>query len=126
MRSGPGKNAQAGSYDGSFNGEAYGSVRFQNENLSVRASDEFMEAAVSGKEWWTRAVTTGKPLEKKDAASLLLKIAEGTWTCGDPGMQFDSTIQKWHTCKGTEPIRGHVFCSLLALLNRDAATESPV
>ena len=58
-------------YDGSYNGEAYGSVMYQNENLSVRVSDEFMQAAVEGKEWWTRAVTTGKPLEKKDAAALL-------------------------------------------------------
>ncbi len=107
-------------YDGSFNGEAYGSVRFQNENLSVRACDKFMEAAVSGKEWWTRAVTTDKPLEKKDAANLLLKIAEGTWTCGDPGMQFDSTIQKWHTCKGTEPIHSTNPCSEYVFLNNTA------
>ena len=55
-------------YDGSYNGDAYGSVMYQNENLSVRVSDEFMQAALDGKEWWTRAVTTGKPLEKKDAA----------------------------------------------------------
>ena len=54
-------------YDGSYNGDAYGSVMYQNENLSVRASDEFMQAAIGGKEWWTRAVTTGKPLDKKDA-----------------------------------------------------------
>jgi len=107
-------------YDGSFNGEAYGSVKFQNENLSVRASDEFMQAAVSGKEWWTRAVTTGKPLEQKDAAKLLHKIAEGTWTCGDPGMQFDSTIQKWHTCKGTEPIHSTNPCSEYVFLNNTA------
>ena len=55
-------------YDGSYNGDAYGSVMYQNENLSVRVSDEFMQAAIDGKEWWTRAVTTGKPLQKKDAA----------------------------------------------------------
>ncbi len=107
-------------YDGSFNGEAYASVRFQNENLSVRASDEFMEAAISGKEWWTRAVTTGEPLERKHAASLLLKIAEGTWTCGDPGMQFESTIRKWHTCKGTEPIHSTNPCSEYVFLNNTA------
>ncbi|ODU24865.1 MAG: ribonucleoside-diphosphate reductase, adenosylcobalamin-dependent [Verrucomicrobia bacterium SCN 57-15] len=107
-------------YDGSFNGEAYGSVRFQNENLSVRASDEFMQAAVSGEEWWTRAVTTGERLERKDAASLLLKLAEGTWTCGDPGMQFDSTIQKWHTCKGTEQIHSTNPCSEYVFLNNTA------
>ena len=95
-------------YDGSYNGDAYGSVMYQNENLSVRVSDQFMEAAQQGKEWCTRAVTTGKPLEKKDASTLLHKIAEGTWTCGDPGLQYDGAIQKWHTCKGTEIGRAHV------------------
>src|SRR6476661_9474260 len=62
-------------YDGSYNGEAYGSVMYQNENLSVRVSDEFMQAAIDGKEWWTRTVTTNQPLQKKDAATLLNKIA---------------------------------------------------
>ncbi len=107
-------------YDGSYNGEAYASVRFQNENLSVRAGDEFMRAAIEGKEWWTRAVTTAQPLEKKDAAELLYKIAEGTWLCGDPGLQFDSTIQKWHTCKGTEPIHSTNPCSEYIFLNNTA------
>ncbi|MSU56577.1 MAG: vitamin B12-dependent ribonucleotide reductase [Pedosphaera sp.] len=104
-------------YDGSYNGDAYGSVMYQNENLSVRASDEFMQAAAAGKEWWTRATTTGKPLDKKDAAKLLFKIAEGTWTCGDPGMQYDGAIQKWHTCKGTEPIHSTNPCSEYVFLN---------
>jgi ribonucleoside-diphosphate reductase alpha chain len=107
-------------YDGSYNGDAYGSVMYQNENLSVRASDEFMQAALAGKEWQTRAVTTGKPLEKKDAAKLLYKIAEGTWTCGDPGMQYDGAIQKWHTCKGTEPIHSTNPCSEYVFLNNTA------
>ena len=107
-------------YDGSYNGDAYGSVMYQNENLSVRASDEFMQAAISGKEWWTRYTTTNKPLEKKDAAKLLFKIAEGTWTCGDPGMQYDGAIQKWHTCKGTEPIHSTNPCSEYVFLNGTA------
>jgi len=107
-------------YDGSYNGDAYGSVMYQNENLSVRASDAFMEAAIGGKEWWTRAVTTGKPLEKKDAARLLFKIAEGTWICGDPGMQYDGAIQKWHTCKGTEPIHSTNPCSEYVFINNTA------
>src|SRR5213083_768304 len=98
-------------YDGSYNGDAYGSVMYQNENLSVRVSDEFMQAATEGQEWWTRAVTTGQPLHKKDAATLLGKIAEGTWICGDPGLQYDGAIQKWHTCKGTEPIHSTNPCS---------------
>ncbi|MDD5348584.1 MAG: vitamin B12-dependent ribonucleotide reductase [Chthoniobacteraceae bacterium] len=88
-------------YAADYNGEAYGSIMYQNENLSVRVSDEFMQAAIDGKEWWTRRVTDNQPCEKKDARTLLHKIAEGTHICGDPGMQFDSTIHKWHTCKGT-------------------------
>ena len=88
-------------YAADYNGEAYGSIMYQNENLSIRVSDEFMQAAVDGKEWWTKRVTDGKPCEKKDARELLRKIATGTHICGDPGMQFDSTIHTWHTCKGT-------------------------
>ncbi len=107
-------------YDGSYNGDAYGSVMYQNENLSVRVSDQFMEAAQQGREWWTRAVTTGKPLQKKDASTLLHKIAEGTWTCGDPGLQYDGAIQKWHTCKGTEPIHSTNPCSEYVFLNNTA------
>lgn len=107
-------------YDGSYNGEAYGSVMYQNENLSVRVSDEFMHAALERREWWTRAVTTGKPLEKKNAGALLDKIAEGTWTCGDPGLQYDGAIQKWHTCKGTEPIHSTNPCSEYVFLNNTA------
>ncbi|HEU6447272.1 MAG TPA: vitamin B12-dependent ribonucleotide reductase [Verrucomicrobiae bacterium] len=108
-------------YDGSYNGDAYGSVMYQNENLSVRASDEFMTAALAGKEWWTRSITNGgKPLEKKDAAKLLFKIAEGTHICGDPGMQYDGAIQKWHTCKGTEPIHSTNPCSEYVFINNTA------
>ncbi|GDY20138.1 vitamin B12-dependent ribonucleotide reductase [Verrucomicrobiota bacterium] len=107
-------------YDGSYNGDAYGSVMYQNENLSVRVSDEFMQAGVEGKEWWTRATTTGKPLHKKDASKLLGKIAEGTWICGDPGLQYDGAIQKWHTCKGTEPIHSTNPCSEYVFINNTA------
>src|SRR6266487_2523074 len=107
-------------YDGSYNGDAYGSVMYQNENLSVRVSDEFMQASVEGKEWWTRSITTGKPLEKKDASNLLTKIAQGTWICGDPGLQYDGAIQKWHTCKGTELIHSTNPCSEYVFLNNTA------
>jgi ribonucleoside-diphosphate reductase alpha chain len=107
-------------YDGSYNGDAYGSVMYQNENLSVRASDAFMQAALDGQEWWTRSITSGKPLERKDAARLLDKIAEGTWVCGDPGMQYDGAIQKWHTCKGTEPIHSTNPCSEYVFINNTA------
>jgi ribonucleoside-diphosphate reductase alpha chain len=107
-------------YDGSYNGDAYGSVMYQNENVSVRVSDEFMEAAQEGREWWTRRVTDGQPCEKKNARALLRKIAEGTWVCGDPGMQFDTTIHKWHTCKGTDRQNSTNPCSEYLFLDNTA------
>jgi len=113
-------------YDPSFNGEAYASIKYQNENLSVRASDAFMQSAIDGKKFFTRRVTDGQPCEEKDASYLLDKIAEGTHVCGDPGMQFDDTIHKWHTCKGsgrqncTNPCSEYLFldnsaCNLASL-----------
>ena len=111
-------------YDGSYNGDAYGSVMFQNENLSVRASDEFMKAAVDNGDWWTRRVTDGEPCEKKNARELLRKIALGTWTCGDPGMQFDSTIHTWHTCKGSGRQNSTNPCSEYLFLNDTACNLS--
>jgi ribonucleoside-diphosphate reductase alpha chain len=93
---------------------------YQNENVSVRVSDEFMDAALEGREWWTRRVTDGKPCEKKNARGLLRKIAEGTWICGDPGMQFDTTIHKWHTCKGTDRQNSTNPCSEYLFLDNTA------
>ena len=107
-------------YDGSYNGDAYGSVMYQNENLSVRVSDEFMEAAMEGREWWTRRVRDGKVCERKDARTLLRKIAEGAHVCGDPGMQFDTTIHKWHTCKGTDRQNSTNPCSEYLFLDNTA------
>src|SRR5881398_3606142 len=107
-------------YDGSYNGDAYGSVMYQNENLSVRVSDEFMEAALEGRDWWTRRVTDGQPCERKEARTLLRKIAEGTHICGDPGMQFDTTIHKWHTCKGTGRQNSTNPCSEYLFLDNTA------
>src|SRR5216110_1434272 len=107
-------------YDGSYNGDAYGSVMYQNENLSVRVSDEFMEAALEGRDWWTRRVTDGQSCERKEARTLLRKIAEGTHICGDPGMQFDTTIHKWHTCKGTGRQNSTNPCSEYLFLDNTA------
>lgn len=107
-------------YAADYNGEAYSSVMYQNENLSVRASDEFMQAAIEGREWYTRRVTDGKQCDKKDARALLRKIAEGTHICGDPGMQFDSTIHKWHTCKGTARQNSTNPCSEYLFLDNTA------
>jgi len=107
-------------YDGSYNGDAYGSVMYQNENLSVRVSDEFMNAALEEREWWTRRVRDGSPCERKEARNLLRKIAEGTHVCGDPGMQFDTTIHKWHTCKGTGRQNSTNPCSEYLFLDNTA------
>src|ERR1700726_1620951 len=107
-------------YDGSYNGDAYGSVMYQNENLSVRGSDDFMHAALEDREWWTRRVRDGSPCERKDARTLLRKIAEGTHICGDPGMQFDTTIHKWHTCKGTGRQNSTNPCSEYLFLDNTA------
>ncbi len=107
-------------YDGSYNGDAYGSIMYQNENLTVRASDEFMNAAIEGREWWTKRVTDGQRCEKKEARALLRKIAEGTHVCGDPGMQFDTTIHKWHTCKGTGRQNSTNPCSEYLFLDNTA------
>ncbi len=97
-------------YDGSFNGEAYSSVAFQNVNQSVRVTDEFMEAVLARKKFPLKAVTTGEVIEEIDAYELLYKVAEGTWICGDPGLQYEDTIQKWHTCKNSGPINSSNPC----------------
>src|SRR6202044_2444844 len=88
--------------------------------LSVRASDEFMNGAIEDKPYWTKNVRDGKNCEQKNAKDLLRKISEGTWICGDPGMQFDDTIHGWHTCKGT--VRQHSTnpCSEYLFLNNTA------
>ncbi|MCX7824586.1 MAG: vitamin B12-dependent ribonucleotide reductase [Verrucomicrobiae bacterium] len=110
-------------YDANFNGEAYGSIMYQNENLTVRASDAFMEAAIEDKDWQTHWVTDpSKAGPTYKARDLLRKIAEGTHICGDPGMQFDDTIQRWHTCKNTEPIHSTNPCSEYVFIDNTACT----
>ena len=107
-------------YDGSFNGPAYGSVAFQNVNQSVRMTDAFMRAVERGETFPLRAVTTGEVVEEVDAAALMQKIAEGTWICGDPGLQYEDTIQKWHTCKNSGPINSSNPCSEYMFLDDSA------
>ena len=107
-------------YDGSFNGVAYGSVFFQNSNNSVRASDEFMQAVVDDKTWTTKAVKDGRPMQTYRARELMKMIAEGTHVCGDPGLQFDTTINDWHTCPATDRIHGSNPCSEYMFLNDSA------
>jgi ribonucleotide reductase alpha subunit len=101
-----------GGYSANFNAEAYSSVRFQNCNMSVRATDEFLCAAERGEPWQTYAVVDGRPddMPRYNAGELLDKIALGTWACGDPGLQYEDTIQRWHTCPNTAPINASNPC----------------
>ncbi len=109
-------------YNGGFNmpGGAYDSVDFQNANHSVRASDEFMRAADNNAEWSTRAVTSGEIIEKKNAREMLHAIAEATHICGDPGMQYDTTINDWHTSANTDRIYASNPCSEFLYLDDTA------
>jgi ribonucleoside-diphosphate reductase alpha chain len=107
-------------YDGSFNGEAYSSVYFQNGNNSVRVTDEFMQAVVEDRAWETRAVVGGEVVETHRARDLMRQIAESAHVCGDPGMQYDTTINEWHTCKATDRIYASNPCSEYMFLNDTA------
>ncbi len=98
-------------YDSSIDGAAYSSIFFQNANNSVRVTDTFMQAVVDNRSWSTRFVTTGEICETFQARDLLHKIAEATWRCGDPGMQFDTTINAWHTCPNSGRINASNPCS---------------
>ncbi|MEE9143830.1 MAG: vitamin B12-dependent ribonucleotide reductase, partial [Candidatus Binatia bacterium] len=107
-------------YDSSLDGPAYGSVFFQNANNSVRVSDEFMQAVLEDREWKTRYVTTGEECKTYKARDLLQMIAEGTHLCGDPGMQYDTTINDWNTCSNTGRINASNPCSEYMHLDNSA------
>jgi ribonucleoside-diphosphate reductase alpha chain len=107
-------------YDGSFTGPAYASVFFQNSNNSVRVTDEFMRAVLDDKEWTTRAVRDGAPMDTYKARDVMHMIAESTHICGDPGMQFDTTINDWHTCPNTARINASNPCSEYMFLDDSA------
>jgi ribonucleoside-diphosphate reductase alpha chain len=113
-------------YDGSFTGVAYGSVFFQNSNNSVRVTDEFMRAVLDDGEWTTRAVTSGQVVETYKARDLMRMIAQGTWICGDPGMQFDTTINDWHTSPNTARINASNPCSEYMFLDDTACNLSSI
>ena len=98
-------------YDGSFNGEAYSSIFYQNANHSVRVNDEFMKAVEDDGEYWTKEVLTGKPFQQFRARDLMRKIADAAWICGDPGMQYDTTINDWNPVKSTHRINASNPCS---------------
>jgi ribonucleoside-diphosphate reductase alpha chain len=109
-------------YDGGFNvrGGAYDSVFFQNANHSVRVTDAFMRAVVEDREWELLGRTDGKALETIRARALMRQIAEAAWTCGDPGLQFDTTVNAWHPCPNTDRINASNPCSEYMFLDDSA------
>ena len=107
-------------YDGDYNGPAYGSVMFQNSNLSVRTTDEFMNAVEQDGTFKTYSVTTGAEARTYNAREIMGLIAEGTRICGDPGLQYDTTINKWHTCPAGGRINASNPCSEYMFLDDSA------
>ncbi len=116
---------QAG-YSSDFNGEAYKTVGGQNSNNSVRVSDEFMHAVRKGEKWQTRFRTTGEVCETFEAKELFDQVAKAAWACADPGVQYDSTINKWHTCKTTGRINASNPCSEYMFLDNTACNLSSI
>src|SRR5437868_491223 len=111
----------ASGYDGSSpDSDAYSSIFFQNANNSVRVTDDFMYAVLRDTDFSTRAVKDGRPMRTFKARDLMNKIAEATWWCGDPGMQYDTTINKWHTSKNTDRINASNPCSEYMFLDDSA------
>src|SRR5450755_1091295 len=111
----------AAGYDGSSpDSEAYSSIFFQNANNSVRVTDDFMYAVMRDTNFTTRAIRDGRPMHTFKAKDLLYKIADATWRCGDPGMQFDTTTNRWHTSKNTDRINASNPCSEYMFLDDSA------
>ncbi|MFT3837147.1 MAG: vitamin B12-dependent ribonucleotide reductase [Myxococcaceae bacterium] len=107
-------------YEASFNGEAYSSIFFQNSNNSVRVTDEFMKAVVEDRPWTTHSVKDHKPMDTYRARDLFREISSAAHLCGDPGLQFDTTINGWHTCSNTARINASNPCSEYMFLDDTA------
>src|SRR3989454_614425 len=107
-------------YGGGVDGEAYASIFFQNANHSVRVTDEFMHAVANDGDWTTRAVVTGDIVDTYKARDLMRMIAASAYICGDPGMQYDTTVNRWHTSKNTAPINASNPCSEYMFLDDSA------
>jgi ribonucleoside-diphosphate reductase alpha chain len=118
---------EKGGYDANFNGEAYSSILFQNANLSVRLSDEFMEAVQRDDTWTTRWVTdSSKAGPSFKAREVINRMAECAWQCGDPGVQYDTTINRWHTCPNSGRINASNPCSEYMFLDDTACNLASI
>jgi len=111
---------ESAGFDMSLDGKDIFSVQYQNANNSVRLSDDFMEAVASDADWNLNAVTTGKPVKTVKARNIWRQIAEASWECADPGLQFDTTINKWHTTPNAGRINGSNPCSEYMHLDNSA------
>ncbi|HXX69747.1 MAG TPA: vitamin B12-dependent ribonucleotide reductase [Polyangiaceae bacterium] len=116
---------QAG-FAADFNGEAYHTISGQNSNNSLRVTDEFMRAALSGAKWQTRFRTNGEVCETLEAKELWRQVAEAAWACADPGVQYDSTINRWHTCPNSGRINASNPCSEYMFLDDTACNLASV
>lgn len=116
----------AAGYPSDFNGEAYKTVSGQNSNNSVRLSDEFMHAVLEDRKWATRYRTTGETHHVYKARELMRKIAYAAWACADPGVQFDTTINDWHTCAQTDRIYASNPCSEYMFLDDSACNLASI
>jgi ribonucleoside-diphosphate reductase alpha chain len=114
-------------YDGSHpDSDAYSSIFFQNANNSVRVTDDFMYAVVRDTDFSTRSVKDGRPMQTFKAKEILRKIADATWHCGDPGMQYDTTINRWHTSKNSARINASNPCSEYMFLDDSACNLASI
>lgn len=113
-------------YSSDFNGEAYRTVAGQNSNNSLRVTDEFMHSYLQDGKWQTRFRTTGEVCDEYDARDLMRRIAEAAWACADPGVQFDTTINEWHTCPDTDKIRASNPCSEYMFLDDSACNLASI
>ncbi len=107
-------------YAGGVDGEAYSSIFFQNANHSVRVTDEFMQAVVNDGDWVTKSIVGGEIVDTYKARDLMRMIADSAYICGDPGMQYDTTVNRWHTSKNTAPINASNPCSEYMFLDDSA------
>jgi ribonucleoside-diphosphate reductase alpha chain len=117
---------EKGGYDANFNGEAYSSILFQNANLSVRLTDEYMETLERGGKWKTRLVSYSGDGPEYEARFLMDRMAECAWQCGDPGVQYDTTINRWHTCPNSGRINASNPCSEYMFLDDTACNLASI
>ncbi|MCA9318850.1 vitamin B12-dependent ribonucleotide reductase [Candidatus Saccharibacteria bacterium] len=117
---------QEAGFDMSLDGKDIFSVQYQNANNSVRVTDEFMQAVVDNKDWDLKAVKTGKTVRTVKARDIMRQFAEATWECADPGMQFDTVINKWHTTPNAGRINGSNPCSEYMHLDNSACNLASI